>query len=324
MANRIDRSSAVLFKTETTAGVDAIPTGGANAMLVGDVEVRPLVANNVNRDRLRSYIGGNAALVGPKYKEISFNVEMVGSGAAGTAPAWGPVLRACAFAETIIASTRVDYTPVTDSQETGTCYAWKDGVRHILLGCKGDWSISAKVGEVMKLNVRLMGLDGGESAQSNPSLTLTGWRLPQVIQDAYTADLVSGGTVSPTGAPAISGGSPIVSDGLELASGHEVPFTALIGLETIDITAREVTGSTRLDETAAQEITRMGLVRGNTLAALSMLHGTVTGDKVLLHLPSVQFSEMAYDQVNGKLLQRYNLRGVPVNGNDEIRIVTSF
>lgn len=324
MANRLDRASAILAKIETTVGVDSVPTGGANAMLVGDIEVRPLVANNVNRDRLRAFIGGNAALVGPKYKEISFNVEMVGSGAAGTAPAWGVLMRACAFAETLIASTRVDYTPITDNQESATIYAWKDGVRHILLGAKGDWSISAKVGEVPKLNVRFMGLDGGESAQANPSVTLTGWRLPQVIQDAYTQDLVSGGSVSPTGAPSITGGSPIVSDGLELASGHEVPFTALIGLETIDITAREVTGSTRLDETAAQEITRMGLVRANTLAALSMLHGTVTGDKLLIHQPSVQFSEMSYDQVNGKLLQRYSLRGVPVNGNDEIRIVTSF
>ena len=324
MANRITRSSAVLLKTETTLGVDAVPTGGANAMLVGDVNVRPLVANNVSRDRLRAFIGGNAQLVGTKYKEISFNVEAVGSGAAGTPPAWGPALRACAMAETIIASTRVDYTPITDSQETCTIYAWKDGVRHVLLACKGEWSLSLKAGGLPLFTFRFMGLDGSESAVSNPSGTLTGWRQPQVVTDAFTADIVSGGTVSPTGAPAITGGTSIVSDGIELQSGHEVSVTPLIGLETIDVTAREVTGNTRLDETAAQEITRMGLVRANTLAALSMLHGTVAGDKLLVHMPSVQFNDMAYDDVNGKLLQRYALRAVPVNGNDEIRIVTSF
>lgn len=324
MANRLNRSSAVLVKVETTIGTDAVPTGGANAMLVGNVDVRPLVANSVNRDRLRSYIGGNAALVGTKYKEISFDVEMVGSGTAGIAPAWGACMRACAFAETLIASTRVDYTPITDAQETVTIYAWKDGVRHVMLASKGEWSLTFKAGEVPKLKFRFMGLDGSESAVANPSLTLTGWRIPQVLTDAFTQDIVSGGTVSPTGAPAISGGTTIISDGIELQSGHEVSFTPLIGLETIDITAREVTGSTRLDETAANEITRLGLVRANTLAALSMLHGTVTGDKVLVHMPSVQFSEMQYDEINGKLLQRYALRGVPVSGNDEIRIVTSF
>lgn len=324
MANRITRSSAVLLKNESVVGTDAVPTGGANAMLVGNVDVRPLVANNVNRDRLRSFIGGNVSLVGTKYKEISFDVELVGSGTAGTAPAWGPALRACAMAETVIASTRVDYTPITDSQETASIYAWKDGVRHILLAAKGEWTITLRAGQLPTIAFRFMGLDGGESVQSNPSLTLTGWRQPQVLTDAFTQDIVSGGTVSPTGAPAISGGTALVSDGIELSSGHAVNFTPLIGLETIDITAREVTGSTRLDETATQEVARLALVRANTLGALSLLHGTVTGDKVLVHMPSVQFSEMGYEDVNGKLLQRYALRGVPVSGNDEIRIVTSF
>lgn len=324
MANRLNRASALLAKIETVVGTDAVPTGGANAMLPGNIDVRPLVANNVNRERIRSFIGGNPALVGPKYKEISFDVEAVGSGSAGVAPAWGCLARACAMAETVIASTRVDYTPITDSQESVSIYAWKDGVRHVLLGAKGEWGLKLKAGEIPMWTFRFMGLDGGETAVANPSVTLTGWRVPQVVQDAFTADLVSGGSVASTGAPAITGGTAIVSDGLELQSGHDVSFTPLIGLETIDVTGRDVTGSTRLDDTAAGEITRMGLLRANTLAALSMLHGTVTGDKFLAHLASVQFSEMAYDEVNGKLLQRYSLRGVPVNGNDEFRFVTSF
>lgn len=324
MANRITRSSAVLLKNEAVVGTDAIPTGGANAMLVGDVDVRPLVANNVNRDRLRAFIGGNVSLVGTKYKEISFNVEAVGSGTLGTAPAWGPALRSCAMAEVVTAGVRVDYTPITDNQETCSIYAWKDGVRHILLAAKGEWSLTLKAGGMPMFTFRFMGIDGGESVQTNPTVTLTNWRVPQVLTDAFTQDLVSGGTVSPTGAPSITGGSAIVSNGIELSSGNEVSFTPLIGLETIDVTAREVTGNTSLDETATQEVARMALVRANNLAALSLLHGTVAGDKLLVHLASAQFSEMGYEDVNGKLMQRYSVRGVPVNGNDEVRIVTSF
>lgn len=324
MANRITRSSAVLLKIESVVGTDSVPTGGANAMLVGNVDIRPLVANNVNRDRLRAFIGANAALVGTKYKEISFDVEMVGSGSAGVAPAWGPALRACAMAQTIESGVRVDYTPVTNGQETVTIYAWKDGVRHILLASKGEWGVRLKAGGIPVLTFRFMGLDGGESVQSNPSVTLTGWRIPQVLTDAFTADIVSGGTVNDTGAPAITGGTALVSDGVEFNSGNAVNFTPLIGLETIDITEREMVGSTMLDETAAQEVARMALVRANTLASLALEHGTVAGDKVLLYMPSVQFSEMGYAEVNGKLMQRYSLRAVPVNGNDEVRIVTSY
>jgi hypothetical protein len=324
MANRITRSSAVLLKIEAVIGTDSVPTGGANAMLVGNIDVRPLVANNVNRDRIRAFIGGNADLVGTKYKEISFDVEAVGSGTAGVAPAWGPALRACAMAETVEVDTRVDYTPITDNQETVTIYAWKDGVRHILLASKGEWGLSLKVGDIPKFTFRFMGLDGGESVQSNPAVTLTGWRVPQVLTDAFTADLVSGGTCSTSGAVAITGGTEIVSDGFELQSGNAVTFTPLIGLEAIDVTAREVVGSTMIDETATQEVARMALVRANALATLSLEHGTVPGDKLLCHLASAQFSEMSYAEVNNKLMQRYSLRAVPVNGNDEVRIVTSY
>lgn len=324
MPNRLSRVTAILAKIETTVGTDSVPSGGANAMLVAEVDVRPIVANNVNRDRLRSFIGGNPALVGPIYKQVSFNVELVGSGTAGTAPAWGPLLRACAWAETIIAGTRVDYTPVTGNQETVTIYAFKDGVRHVLLGAKGDWQINLRTGQLPTISFTFTGLDGSESAVANPALTLSGFRQPQIPQDAFTQDLVIGGTVSPTGAPAITGGTAVVSDGLQLQGNQSVPFVPLIGQQSIDVNARDVTGSLMLDETAANEISRLGAVRANTLQAFSILHGTVAGDRVLVHLPSGQLTDPAYDDMQGKLVNRYGLRAVPVSGNDEVRLVTSF
>jgi hypothetical protein len=44
---------------------------------------------------------------------VEFDVDLVGSGTAGTAPAWGPLIQACAFAEVIVASTSVTYNPVS-------------------------------------------------------------------------------------------------------------------------------------------------------------------------------------------------------------------
>lgn len=324
MPNRLVRNSAIIAKIETTYGTDAVPTGVANAILVKNMDVRPLVANNVDRALLRPYIGGSEQLIGTAYKEISFEIELAGSGSAGVAPAWGPLLRACGFAETLIATTRVDYTPITTGQESLSIYAYKDGVRHILLGARGDWSIDAKVGSIPTLSLRFIGKDGGETANAAPALTLSGWLTPQVVTDTNTADLVFGGTVSPTGAPAITGGSAIITGGLELQSGNDVPFTPLIGLESIDITARDVTGRIMIDGTAAEEVTRMAAVRANTTQAISMLHGTVANRKLLIHLASAQLIDPSYDDVNGKLMQGYSLRCPPASGNDEIRIVTSF
>ena len=105
---RYVRNSAVLAKIESVYGTDPVPTGGANAMLVSNQSKPKLVNNLVDRALLRSYFGGSEQLVGTRYLEIAFDVELAGSGTAGTAPAWAPLLRASAFAETLIASTRAD------------------------------------------------------------------------------------------------------------------------------------------------------------------------------------------------------------------------
>ena len=43
--------------------------------------------------------------------EVTFEVEMAGSGTAGTAPAFGPLLKACGNSETIVTDTSVTYAP---------------------------------------------------------------------------------------------------------------------------------------------------------------------------------------------------------------------
>lgn len=327
MSNRLERLSAILAKVETTPGVDATPSGAANAIQVTNLTVRPLVANNVPREILRPYLGGSQHLIGTTYKELSFDVELAGSGTAGAAPAWGALLRGCGWAETITAATRVDYTLVSTGQESLTLYAYKDGVRHVLLGSMGDWSVKAKVGSIPGVTFRFIGIDGSETANAAPSMDFTGWKTPEVVTDANTADVVLGGTCSTSGAPTITSGTAVISDGLEINGGNDVPFTPLIGLQSISITGREITGRIMLDETAAGEVSRMASVRANTLTAVSMVHGTGTGKKVLFHLASAQLLDMSYEEVNGKLMQGYNIRAVPTpggSGNDEARIVAGF
>lgn len=324
MPNRNIRNTAILAAIETTYGVDPTPTGGANAMLVSNVNINPLNAQYVDRALIRPFMGGSEQLVGTAFKEVSFDVELVGSGTAGTAPAWGPLLRACGFAQTVTAATRVDYTPITNSQESVTIYAFSDGVRHILRGARGTVQIRKVVGEIPRLVFRFQGIDGLDSATPNPAVTLTAFLQPQAVNDANTGDVLFGGTHSSSGAPAITGGTAYPSQGLEIDMGLSVNFTAMLGQETIDITDRSTTGNTTLDLTEAQEVTLLGNVRAATLQSIGLLHGTVTGRRSLLWLPSVQLTNPSKSDVNGKLVQRFDLRVLPSAGNDEVRIVTSF
>lgn len=322
---RSTRKYAVLAKIEGTYGTDSVPTGGANAILVSNVVINPLNASNVDRNLLRTYYGASEQLIGVAFKEISFDVELVGSGTAGTAPAWGPLLRACGMAETLIAVTRADYLPISAALESVSMYCYADGVQHVLLGARGEWGISMKVGEKPMLNFRFQGIDGSESAVANPSLTLSAFMVPQVVTDAFTPNFKVGGTVSPTGAPAISAGTDFPSTGITLQSGNALNFKSIINLQEMEINDRVVTGSVEMDLTAAQEVTAMVDVRANTTAAMSIEHGTVTGRKVLLHLPTVQRINPKYVDLNQSLLMGFDIRCVPgATGNDEVRLVTSY
>jgi len=321
MPNRLVRNTAILAKVEVTYGVDPVPTGGANAILISNQQVNPLVANNVDRAVVRPYLGGSEQLVGTRYKEVSFDVELVGSGTAGTAPAWGPLARACGLAETVTASTRVDYLPVSTGFESITIYYYDDGVQHVLLGARGTVQPNLRIGEIPKLSFRFVGIDGGDTAVANPTVTLTNFKTPLVVVDANSGDVTFGATHSPSGAPALVSGTIYPSQGLELDLGNAVNFTPLLGGETVDITDRQATGRLSLDLTAAQEVTFMGNVKSATVQSLGITHGTVAGFKSLLFMPSVQLINPGKAELNRKRLISYDLRVNPSAGNDELRLV---
>lgn len=101
---QLTRKRSILAKIESSYGVDSTPTGAANAILVKNLNVTPLAAASVSRDNIRSYMGGFDNLTANAHVECDFEVEIAGAGAAGTAPAYGALLRACALSETILAS----------------------------------------------------------------------------------------------------------------------------------------------------------------------------------------------------------------------------
>jgi hypothetical protein len=164
MSARYIRDTAILAKIETTSGTDSVPTGGANAMLVSNVKITPINITMVNRDVIRNYFGGSEQLPGAIYKSVSFDVEAVGSGTAGTAPAWGALLRACCFSETVTASTRVDYLPITNSQESASIYVYDSGVLHKFVYAKGGVDFGFELNTIPKASFNFIAVDAGESA----------------------------------------------------------------------------------------------------------------------------------------------------------------
>jgi hypothetical protein len=314
---RFVRNSAILAKIETTEGTDATPTGAANALLVSNQSINPLNANNVDRDLMRNYFGASEQLVGTATVELSFTVELAGSGTAGTAAPWGELLRACGFAETGTVTWK-GYQPDTPGNaKSVTIYFYDDGVLHKLLGARGNVKPMLGIGQRPVLEFNFIGKDGGITAVANPSTTLTGFKTPLVVTDTNTSDIKLGGTYA---SGVVTGGTAYPSRGLMLDVGNSLQFNPLIGGEYVDISDRDVTGSMELDLTSAQEVSFMTSLKANTLQALSLEHGAVAGAIVGVYLPAAQLINPKKAELNGRRLVGYDIRAVPVTGNDDIII----
>jgi hypothetical protein len=97
----LTRKRLILVETESTYGTDPAPDG-ADALLVRDLNITPLQSDVVNRDLVRPYLGASEQLSANSRVEVTFSVELAGSGVAGTAPRFGRALQACGFASTSI------------------------------------------------------------------------------------------------------------------------------------------------------------------------------------------------------------------------------
>jgi hypothetical protein len=313
------RNSLILAKIETTVGTDAVPTPAANAILVSNQNIETNY-NNIDRALIRSYFGASEHLAGTRFVQITFDVELSGSSTAGTAPAYGPLLRMCGMAETVTAGQRVEYNPITNALEAGTIYYYDDGVLHKALGCRGNIEFKAGLGERPLLSYSMIGIDGGVTASANPNGTFTAFRKPVVVTDASAGDITLGCTYA-TGA--LAGGTTYKSRGLQINLGNDVKHVALLGGEEADITGRESTGSCELMLSAAEEVAFMASINASDTVSLGFTLGTTAGNRVLIHAPAVQRINPKKIDYEGRRLIGMDLRLLPNAGNDELRLVVS-
>jgi len=106
------RKTAILVKLEAAYGSDATPTA-AESILCSAPDIQPLEGNQVERDFTRPWFGSSGQIRVENYAMVSFETEIAGSGAAATPPAWGSLLKACNFSETITAAA------ITGTAQTG-------------------------------------------------------------------------------------------------------------------------------------------------------------------------------------------------------------
>lgn len=308
MARRYWRKLAVLAKTETTYGTDAAPTGAANAMVMTDVTVSPLQGEQVDRELMLAYFGQQAVRLVGNYVELQGSVEIAGSGTAGTAPAYAPLLRACGMSETIVAATSVTYAPVSASQESASLYVNMDGVLHKLLGARGTWTLNMAPKAIPRIAFTLRGLFAPVTDAALPVQTLTAWREPLTVGEGNTPTWLLHGYAA-------------LGESLSLDFGNTVEVRNLVGEDSIQITDRKSSGTMVNQAGMVAEKDWIGIAKAHTRGALSIVHGLTAGNIFEIAAPQVQIGRPTLGNTQGITNVSLPLLFVPNTGDDEIRLI---
>jgi hypothetical protein len=304
----LTRKRTILSKIETTYGTDPVPTGAANAILVKSVTVTPMETQLVSRDLIRPYMGNSQNLAGSVYGKLEIEVELAGSGTAGTAPAFGPLLRACGLSETTSAGISVVYAPVSGSFESVTNYFNQDGVLHKMCGSRGSVSVAFSAQGIPMLKFSFQGLYSPVVDATPPTGVVFGaFQLPLIVNNVNTSGL------------SLQGFGGLVLSDLSIDLANAVTFRSLVGgTEQVLITDRKPAGSITFEATTVAAKDWWTAARSAATGALTVTHGTVAGNKVTIAAPQAQITQPNYSDKDGIAMIQASLVLVPSAGNDEL------
>jgi hypothetical protein len=309
MASKKFRKLAILAKIETSRGVDAVPTGAANAMIVSEATLSPLEGDVAERNNVQPYYGQNGSVQATSYRKLSFKVEAAGGGAVGTAPKYGPLLRGCGASETVSAGVSVTYAPISDSQETLSIYCNIDGINHVMLDAHGSAKLMFSAKGFPYYQFDFTGLFVALTDTALPATVYTGFVKPLPMNKANT--IITLHSVA------------VACSKWDFDMGNQVVKRDLTGVDSVEITDRKSTGSIVFENTAIATKDWVATAKATTLGDMSVVHGTTAGNIITFTATATcEVSKPTYSNEDGIQMMNLQQRFIPTSaGNDEWSLV---
>lgn len=299
----------ILVKIETTYNTDPTPAAATDAVLVESPSWSHEGARMVERNNVKATLAKDKSVHAGNLKQVSFTVELKGSGAAGTPPEIGPLLRACGMQQSIVASTSVTYRPVSTGFESVTIWYYSDGIRHVITGARGTVSFNLEAGSFGKAEFTMTGHDGGVTDVAMVSPTYDTTVPPALINVPFTIG---------------SYAAAITKLAVDLSNSVAMPasMSATDGYGEIIITARDVQGSFDPAQVLAATKNYISEWKAGTTGALTTgTIGATAGNRYAVSAPVCYYREVSPADRDGLRTFEIGCGFAESSGDDEISIV---
>lgn len=300
------RKMAILAKTETVRGTDAVPTGAANAILVSNVQLTPIEGDSVQRDNVRPFFGASGSVLVTQYSKVSFDVELAGvaAAAAGTAPGYAALLRGCAMSLTLDAGVKAVFAPATDGLESLTLYGNVDGVLHKMHDAHGN----------AKATVDAKGIPKWSFEFTGSFVPATDTALPTANYDVFQAPL----GVNKANSTLLLDGYAAACSAFAWDAGNTVVKRDLMNVDSVEITNRASSGSVTFENTSVATRNWVAMAQQGALVTLDLRHGQAASNVVSIKSTRAQIGKPSYSDSDGVQMITIPLEFIPSSaGNDE-------
>lgn len=280
------RKTQVAAKIEAVEGTKEV-LADADGFLAFNVKFTPDIEMK-ERSIMRETFSPYPPTSGKRLGKLSFDVELIGSGAVGTAPFWGKLMKGCAFSETIVPATSVTYKPATSSIPSMTVAAYMDGKIKRIWGARGTVKLNAKAGEFGVLSFEFTGAD----FEDVDGAMLGSISYPSVIPPLFMNAALS--------CDAFSAIATELAIDIANVIAKRVDFSSSSGHKSIPITGRKPAGSFDPEEPLVAGYDFYGKWKTpGTLGQLQISANGGAGNIVTITCPKIRYTKIAPGEREG-------------------------
>lgn len=294
---------AAVGTAETLAGTDVVQVQNLRYNPIENLEFQ-------EREIIRSSLQPEQGVYTGALGGLSFDVELKGSGSAGTAPRLGRLLRACGCQETIVASTSVTYTPDSDlDAHDAITLGYRDGDNwRVLTGCRGTFSINMTARKTALISFQFKGHIDSEDEDTAPTASAEATVPPAFIGASFTMASVA---------------YPITALTLDVGNTVEAADdpNQTDGFGEVRVTERNSRGTVNPEAQPIDTKDFIGVLRaGDTEAIATGVIGPDAGNRWAVSFPAAYYREISEEERQGLAAYAIGLGLKESSGDDEFSL----
>ena len=302
---------ALLAKIETTLGTDAQPTASENAILVADLSLAPLLAEQARRAQNLTHFASFERHIATPHAEVSFSIECAPAATAQQAPAWDPLLKACGCRASFGNNSLV-YKPSSATAQTLSLHIYMHETRHILTACRGTFSLQLEPQEFPRLLFQFRGRYTTPQNQLFPTTDTDNFALPSLPSSTSLLSFTLGEQREQLS---------LGVERFQFNLNNSFPFSPRLNEESIDIVAREPDAAIVIRDPGTARQNLFSIAEVGQKIPLQFTLGTEAGKRMRFLFPKVQLQPPQYRENDGLQYLNLPLVCLPDAGDDEFELI---